>query len=229
MARMGFPPVAPRSVDSEFYSLIAKYLGLSRKLYCLHLAMATMLSIASRAAIVLGWQFRPVLGADYVKGGQRQVFAQLALPADLNEEYVPTVYVQTRWRACEGTAQRAAVGLPKNLPIDLNSLIPPNSPLQLTVASFISDLGEIVGGGDPIGCSNNDSCNHVYVLIPCDENHPDIEGCDYSLVESVAKVQTGALLSTAPRTSELSPAQAEATPLMRMLNRRQRFGVRLPQ
>jgi hypothetical protein len=27
----------------------------------------------------------------------------------------------------------------------------------------------------------------------------------------------------------LSPAQAEATPLMRMLNQRQRFGVRLPQ
>jgi hypothetical protein len=60
---------------------------------------------ASRAAIVLGWQFRPVLGADYVKGGQRQVFAQLALPAGLNEEYFPTVYVQTRWRAYDSKRQ----------------------------------------------------------------------------------------------------------------------------
>ena len=29
---------------------------------------------------VFGWQFRPVLGEEYVRGGQRQVFAQLALP-----------------------------------------------------------------------------------------------------------------------------------------------------
>jgi hypothetical protein len=58
--------------------------------------------------IVFGWQFRPVLGADYVKGGQRQVFAQLALPANLNDEYVPTVYVLTRWR--EYDPQRQVVG-----------------------------------------------------------------------------------------------------------------------
>src|SRR5262249_32786970 len=32
-------------------------------------------------AVVFGWQFRPVLGEDYVKGGQRQVFAQLSFPA----------------------------------------------------------------------------------------------------------------------------------------------------
>jgi probable HAF family extracellular repeat protein len=67
--------------------------------------------------------------------------------------------------------------------VDLNTLIPPDSPLLLTVAGLITDRGEIIGGGDPIGCTDNDACNHVYVLIPCDENHPDVEGCDYSMVD----------------------------------------------
>lgn len=78
--------------------------------------------------------------------------------------------------------------------VDLNLLIPPNSPLHLTAAQYISDSGEIVGGGDPVGCGNNDACNHVYVLIPCDENHPAVEGCDYSLVDA----STPTLIPTPP-------------------------------
>ena len=72
-------------------------------------------------------------------------------------------------------------GLPS---VDLNNLIPPNSSLELTVAGLITERGEIIGGGDPIGCGNNDACNHVFVLIPCDENHPAVEGCDYGLVDA---------------------------------------------
>jgi probable HAF family extracellular repeat protein len=65
--------------------------------------------------------------------------------------------------------------------VDLNSLIAPGSNLELTFALAINDSGEIVGTGVPSGCTN--ICDHAYMLIPCDENHPDIEGCDYSLVE----------------------------------------------
>jgi hypothetical protein len=65
----------------------------------------TPLSAPTKGSVAFGWQFRPVLGADYVKGGQRQVFAQLALPAGLNETYVPTVYVQTLWRAYDSKRQ----------------------------------------------------------------------------------------------------------------------------
>lgn len=59
-------------------------------------------------SVVFGWQFRPVLGADYVETGQRMVYAQLALPTGLGEQFAPVVHVQTRWRAYD--AKRRVVG-----------------------------------------------------------------------------------------------------------------------
>lgn len=61
--------------------------------------------------------------------------------------------------------------------IDLNTLIPPNSPLQLTFGFSMNDRGEIAGTGVPPGCTNVDACGHAYVLIPCDENNADTRGC----------------------------------------------------
>ena len=63
--------------------------------------------------------------------------------------------------------------------MDLNTLIPPGSGLQLTEADEINDLGEISAEG-PDANGNN----HVVVLIPCDENHSDVEGCDYRMVDA---------------------------------------------
>lgn len=65
--------------------------------------------------------------------------------------------------------------------VDLNSLIPPGSGVQLNYATHINERGEItVFGAFPNGNSQG------YLLIPCDENHSGIEGCDYSLVEASA-------------------------------------------
>jgi len=62
--------------------------------------------------------------------------------------------------------------------VDLNTLIPSSSGFYLWTAEFIADNGEIAALGL---LPNGDS--HVVLLIPCDENHPSTEGCDYSLVE----------------------------------------------
>ncbi len=58
--------------------------------------------------------------------------------------------------------------------IDLNTLIASNSGLTLTGAIYINDRGEIAGFGLR---PNGDE--HAYVLMPCDRDHPDVEGCDY--------------------------------------------------
>ena len=60
----------------------------------------------------------------------------------------------------------------------LNSLVSAPPALHLVQGLDINDLGEIAGRGF---LPNGDL--RAFLLIPCDENHPDIEGCDYSPVE----------------------------------------------
>jgi hypothetical protein len=60
----------------------------------------------------------------------------------------------------------------------LNTLIPSGSSLYLIDPETINDQGEIAGNGvDASGYQ------HAFLLIPCDENHPGVEGCDYSPVD----------------------------------------------
>ena len=73
--------------------------------------------------------------------------------------------------------------------VELQTLVLPGSGITLSCAGCgagaynINDHGEIAGQGV---LSNGDS--RVVLLIPCDENHPDVEGCDYGLVEDETAV-----------------------------------------
>jgi probable HAF family extracellular repeat protein len=62
--------------------------------------------------------------------------------------------------------------------VDLESLALPGSGLTVIAGNLINDRGEIAGRGMlPNGNT------HAILLIPCDENHLDVGGCDYSLKE----------------------------------------------
>jgi probable HAF family extracellular repeat protein len=59
--------------------------------------------------------------------------------------------------------------------IDLSTLVLPGSAVTLIQALVINDRGEIAAHGK---LPNGD--DHAVVLVPCDEDHRDVEGCDYS-------------------------------------------------
>jgi probable HAF family extracellular repeat protein len=62
--------------------------------------------------------------------------------------------------------------------IDLNVFVPPGSDVTLQDMEQINDREEMFGIGTlPSGNAR------AFVLIPCDENHPGIKGCDYSMME----------------------------------------------
>ena len=50
--------------------------------------------------------------------------------------------------------------------VDLNTLIPPSSGLELVAADNINERGEIVGVGVPASCFP-DFCGHLFILVPC--------------------------------------------------------------
>lgn len=92
--------------------------------------------------------------------------------------------------------------------IDLNTFNHSGSSLQQLVLAYnINDSGEIDGLGVPAGCGDPFSCGHTFVLIPCDANHPGIEGCDYSLMETTATMPTpGDSRTVSPQMPTTAPA-----------------------
>jgi probable HAF family extracellular repeat protein len=55
--------------------------------------------------------------------------------------------------------------------VDLNTLIPASSNVSLFEADNINERGEIVATGLPPGCDDRFSCQHLYLLIPCNANN----------------------------------------------------------
>jgi len=101
-------------------------------------------------------------------------------------------------------------------PIDLNTLVSPGSGVTFLNPFNINDRGEIAGFGM---LTNGDS--RAVLLIPCDQDHPDIEGCDYDTVEAVTQAPV--------RSAQITAAQAAASagklsPIEMMRRRYHRFG-----
>ena len=108
--------------------------------------------------------------------------------------------------------------------LDVNTLIVPASDLNVVDAFNINERGEIAAHGN---LSNGDS--HAVLLIPCDENHPDVEGCDYEPVEAVTESpSSSAPIASAPKAvvqGSLTPSEMEDPIHALLLNRNRRFSA----
>ena len=95
---------------------------------------------------------------------------------------------------------------------DLNTLIPANSPLYLEVVETINERGEI--GGTGVDTTGNE---HAYIIIPCDAEHADVEGCDYSMVDPATAPEVPAPRAQSPgghKTIGLSRHRQMMLPMM---------------
>jgi probable HAF family extracellular repeat protein len=104
--------------------------------------------------------------------------------------------------------------------VDLNTLIPANSGLELVAADNINERGEIVGVGVPARCFP-DFCGHLFLLIPCAAS--DTQGCEDNGEGTNAAVQSNP--APAINSSTTSP-QRRPTPKGRMAAWRARMAQR---
>ena len=112
--------------------------------------------------------------------------------------------------------------------VDLNTLVPPGSGLTVRSVLDINDRGEIAGNGV---LPNGDL--HAVLLIPCDENHAGVEGCDFDAVDAATAAQVRpaqiTAASAASSFAKLTPAERMTRFRSMMAGRHPRFGAVPPR
>ena len=121
------------------------------------------------------------------------------------------VYLAPFFPACTDAVEHAVLW-ENGQALDLNLLVTPSSDLTLNEATSLNDRGEISGFGT---LANGDT--HAFVLIPCDANHLNLEGCDYNPVEAVSQLQFRPTQVTPTPTT--SPAKLSLTEMMSRFRR----------
>jgi probable HAF family extracellular repeat protein len=133
--------------------------------------------------------------------------------------------------SCEGPVYHAFLWENGSM-VELQTLVLPGSGITLScpkcgeAAYNINDRGEIAGQG-----VLSDGNFRAVLLIPCDENHPNVQGCDYSLVNPAAVQSSATPIPTANVAATPANLTASETDRVRALRtrRNRRFGVPAPK
>lgn len=120
---------------------------------------------------------------------------------------------------CQGNPHHAFLWKDGDI-VDLNSLVSPSSELKLKSATNINDRGEIAG----TGATANGNVR-AFLLIPCDDDHPDVEGCEYSMFDAPVAQSNN---SKARPLAVTQPSTASPAPTFNQLRNRfmQRYRLR---
>jgi probable HAF family extracellular repeat protein len=98
--------------------------------------------------------------------------------------------------SCSGSPVYHAFLWEEDSIVDLRTLIIQDFGITVNDVRNINERGEIAALGV---LPNGDT--HALLLIPCNENHPDVEGCDYSMVDASATQSN----DSAPRPLVVTP------------------------
>lgn len=121
--------------------------------------------------------------------------------------------------SCDSTVFRATLWENGGPMVDLNDLVT-GADMTLTGSTSINDRGEITG----IGVLANGNL-HAFLLIPCDENHPGLEGCDYNLVDERVTAPAANSAATTQGPTNINPRLGGAASVM-IHSRRMYRGLR---
>lgn len=106
---------------------------------------------------------------------------------------------------CSGNGAFAFLWEEGSSMVDLNTLVSSASGIHINGAETINDRGEIA-----VSALDANGNSHAVLLIPCDESHSGIEGCDYSLVDATTVSQDPA--------SDFVPNESQHLPRLRRTN-----------
>ena len=122
---------------------------------------------------------------------------------------------------CDGTFVHAFLWEDGQI-IDLNKFVPSGFGVQLTAAPAINDRGEIAAQGV---LSNGET--HAFVLIPCEDDEGQAEGCEEAdeIRATAVKDTAGGIILAQPALvqTDLTPSEMKQRVRAMLINRNRRF------
>ena len=137
------------------------------------------------------WQFRPVLGENYVRSGLKQTFVQLSFPSPATADCLGTIHIRTYWRKFD----RKTGILKEVVPNSLRDNIPPEAPiptfdLSQDTTSLNAQSLEDLGNGQMLVKLKGNFLGGTYVRIGSTLLQAGSNGftSEYSLLRFIAPI-----------------------------------------